>query len=74
MSDATYRTRDGDMLDYICWKHYGHSTGSIEQTVEQTLERNPGLASLGPVYHENILIILPEITKPVAAPTIRIWD
>lgn len=70
MSDAIYRTRDGDMLDAICWQHYGQQSGAVEQV----LEKNPGLAALGPVYAENVLITLPQIAKAVAGQTIRIWD
>ena len=70
MSDAIYRTREGDMLDYICWKHYGEASGMVEQV----LEKNPGLAAKGPIYQENELIILPLITKPVVKNVINIWD
>ena len=70
MSDAIYRTRDGDMLDFICWKHYGLQSGAVEQV----LQHNPGLATRGPVYPENVLITLPQITKPVKQEVIRLWD
>ena len=39
-----YRTKEGDMLDWICWKHYGQESG----TVELVLTANPGLAANGP--------------------------
>ncbi|EDP61513.1 hypothetical protein BAL199_13785 [alpha proteobacterium BAL199] len=25
MTAVRYLTRDGDMLDWICWRHYGRS-------------------------------------------------
>lgn len=37
---TTYRTREGDRLDLIAWRHYGHLQG----TVERVLEANPRLA------------------------------
>ncbi len=70
MSYATYRTRDGDTLDYICYIHYGQQSGAVEQV----LEYNPGLAALGPVYPENILINLPQLTRKVESATLKLWD
>ena len=67
----TYRTRDGDTLDWICWKQYGSSTG----TVEAVLEANPGLADLGPVFAAGVLITLPVLPTPSAVNSIiRLWD
>ncbi|MCJ8268187.1 MAG: tail protein X [Psychrosphaera sp.] len=74
MSDATYRTRDGDMLDQICWLHYDQQSGQQSGAVEQVLEKNPGLAALGPVYPENLLITLPQIVRTVVSQTVQIWD
>ena len=70
MNNVTYRTRDGDMLDAICWKHYRQQSGAVEQV----LVHNPGLAALGPVYRENRLIILPPLAKSVLSQAINIWD
>ncbi|PAJ72285.1 phage tail protein [Pseudoalteromonas sp. NBT06-2] len=70
MSNVNYRTREGDCLDYICWKHYGHLSG----VVEKVLEHNPGLAALGELYPENIVIILPEISVSKVSNIVRIWD
>jgi phage tail protein X len=52
-----YRTSDGDMVDRICWKHYGRTAG----TVEAVLEANPGLAARGPVLPAGVIINLPDI-------------
>lgn len=66
-----YRTRDGDMLDYICWKHYGQQSGAVEAV----LVANPGLADLGPVYPAGVEILLPDLPKPVAeVQPIRLWS
>jgi phage tail protein X len=40
---ATYRTRDGDMLDAICLSYYGQADGYLESV----LTANPGLADIG---------------------------
>ncbi len=37
-----YITRENEMLDYICFKHYGYSSGAVEIV----LEANPGLAAV----------------------------
>lgn len=65
-----YRTRDGDMLDRLCWKYYGRSQGAVEAV----LEANPGLALRGPVLPTGIEIVLPDLPTPTKAATIRLWD
>lgn len=71
MTVATlYRTRDGDMLDAICWLHYGRQSGAVEAV----LEANPGLADLGPVYSTGTLITLPDLAPPAPVPLVRLWD
>lgn len=65
-----YRTKDGDMLDRLCWKHYGRSRG----VVEAVLEANPGLAGIGPVLPAGIEIALPDLPAPTKAAAIRLWD
>ncbi len=65
-----YRTKDGDVLDLICHKHYGRASWSIEAVYAA----NPGLAQKGAVLPAGLEIILPEAedTRP-ASPTIRLW-
>lgn len=41
-----YLTKEGEMLDLICWKHYGFTDG----IVEEVLLKNPGLAEHGSFY------------------------
>lgn len=67
---TTYRTRDGDMLDDICWRHYGRQS----EAVESVLDANPGLADLGPVYTTGTLITLPDLADPTAVSPVRLWD
>ena len=65
-----YRTKDGDMLDAICWKHYGRESAVID-----VLEANPHLADQGAVLSAGILIELPDLAEPVAdTEVVRLWD
>lgn len=66
----TYRTKDGDMLDWICSKHYGRTSGAVEAV----LEANPGLADLGPIYEAGTLIRLPMLPATESAATVKLWD
>jgi phage tail protein X len=74
MNDVIYQTRDGDMLDRICWLHYTQQYNQHARIVEQVLEKNPKLSALGPIYSENVLITLPHISTTVANQSINIWD
>lgn len=63
-----YRSRSGELLDEICFNHYG-----TEDQVERVLEANSGLAALGVILPLGTLITLPE--KPVlkVRKAIRLW-
>jgi len=65
-----YRTRDGDMLDWICWKHYGYQSGAVEAV----LAANPGLADLGPKLSAGVVLILPDLDATEETPVVRLWD
>lgn len=67
-----YRTKDGDVLDAICARHYGDTP----HRVEAVLDANPGLAAHGPVLPSGILIELPVVEDDAtdAPATIRLWD
>lgn len=65
----TIRTCDGDILDTICHRHYGHLVG----TVEAVLEANPGLARIEQPLPAGTLIILPDIA-PKRRETVRLWS
>ncbi len=67
---ATYRTKDGDMLDDICFKYYGTSTG----TVEMVLNANQGLADKGLVFVSGIEIVLPDLKPEPRSAAVRLWD
>ena len=68
---TTYKTKAGDMVDYIVWKHYGRLDGLV---VERVLEANPGLADLGPVLGPGVKIVLPEIDSPGKTDGVRLWS
>lgn len=69
MSDTVYRTLDGDVLDWICWRYYGRQGGAVEAV----LAANVGLAERGPIYPAGVLVTLPDLAEPVIQPT-RLWD
>lgn len=66
---TTYTTRDGDMLDEICFKFYGKTDG----TVERVLEANQNLANLGPVYSAGVVITMPDVAIE-SQTKVRLWE
>lgn len=65
-----YRTKDGDTIDRICWKHYERQAGAVEAV----LDANPGLSDRGPVLSAGVLINLPELPEPEAEQGVSLWD
>jgi phage tail protein X len=63
-----YRCKEGDMLDWICWRHYGRQSTAVEAV----LEANPGLADQGPMFDAGQLITLPDLNEP-ELDIVRIW-
>ncbi len=66
----TYTTKDGDVLDSICWKYYGSTSG----TVEKVLEANRHLANLGAVFVAGVKIILPDLTPEEEPESVSLWS
>ncbi|WP_265027176.1 tail protein X [Wolbachia endosymbiont (group A) of Bombylius major] len=64
-----YSTKEKDMLDYICWEHYGFTSGAVEIV----LEENPGLAEYGSFLPAGLKIKLPIIEKPLQKSVLKIW-
>jgi len=63
---TTYKTKAGDTVDYICWKHYGATnTGQIEAV----LAANTGIAELGPELPGGLTLTLPDVTPKPATIT-----
>lgn len=66
---TTYTTRDGDVLDAICWRYYGDT-----ELVVTVLESNPGLCEQGQTYPAGIVIILPDRPAPAVQQSVSLWD
>lgn len=67
----TYRTSEGDTLDYIAWKFYETLDGRV---VEQLLDANPGIADLGPVLPAGVLVKMPDIVPQQQEQGVRLWS
>ncbi len=66
-----YTTREGDTLDYICFRFYGDS----KAYAEAVRESNPQLSDVGPVLPTGITITLPHLNDiTVQQQSIRLWD
>ncbi|WP_265041525.1 tail protein X [Wolbachia endosymbiont (group B) of Melanostoma mellinum] len=57
------------MLDFICWKHYGFSSGAIEVV----LKANSGLAEYE-LLPAGLIIKLPVIQKETQKQVVKLWD
>jgi len=67
---ARYRTKQGDMVDAVCWHHYDRQAVAVEAV----LDANPGLAAHGPVLPADLVITLPDLPALQVDPAVRIWD
>lgn len=66
-----YRTKDGDVLDGVCARHYG----DLPYRIEEVIAANPGLSERGPVLPSGLLISLPEVAETAPAlPILRLWE
>lgn len=65
-----WRSRDGDMIDLICWLHYGRRAG----VVEAVLGANPGLSDLPPMLPAGTIIMLPAAPAEVLPVLQKLWD
>lgn len=66
-----YRTSEGDVLDDICLRYYGETTG----VVERVLDVNPLLADLGPIYSVGVEIHLPDLPRfKIKKEKLKLWD
>ena len=59
---AIYITEAGDVLDHICWRHYGYEW----DVTELVLAANPGLAERGAILPRGVSIKLPAPPAPDA--------
>lgn len=65
-----YITKDGDVLDAICQKYYGSTSG----VVEKVIEANRHLELEADIFIAGIKILLPEITPDQETETIKLWS
>ncbi len=75
MADVIYTSKEGDTVDLVCFRHYGHTAG----VVETVLASNPGLAALGAVLPKGTEFILPDLTAPEdqlieKEEGVKLWD
>ena len=70
---ATYRTKDGESVDYIAYKYYGHTNNKI---VEQIFNANPRLSDQPAALPANLIIELPELKAAVVSTKkrVKLWD
>lgn len=67
-----YRTKDGDMLDAICYKQYDGRPGATELVLEAN--RVIALAEYGPLLPSGLIITLPDLPEAEPAQTVKLWD
>jgi phage tail protein X len=68
----TYKTRDGDIVDQIGWRHYGTQSAAMLRAV---FKANPGLADHGAVLQAGVDIMLPDIEQPADEDNgVALWD
>lgn len=67
-----YRCKDGETLDWICWRHYGRQGGAVEAVLEEN--RVLKLADQGPHLPAGLVITLPDLPVVDDADVVRLWD
>lgn len=68
---VVYTTIEGDMLDMICFKHYGYENGSVEAVYAANRE----LAEQGTAFANGLQIVLPYIAQQKQERRIvTLWD
>lgn len=65
----TYQTREGDMLDDICWRYYER-----EDAVIDVLNANPGIVEYGAVLPKGLMVLLPDVDFSEVIESIGLWD
>lgn len=71
---ARYTTRDGDMLDAICDRHYRINGQSAQGALERVLDANPGLCEHPAVLPAGLVIELPRLQSAAATDVIELFD
>lgn len=66
---AEYRTKAGDMLDRVCYRHYRRV-----DRITQVLDANFGLVEHGPILPAGLVITLPAIVVEADLRELKLWD
>ena len=68
---SEYITKPNDVLDAVCYAHYG-----VEGHTEKVLAANPGIADHGTHLPEGVVVRLPALqtSAPLVAQTVSLWD
>ncbi len=67
---TTVISQQGDTVDIICHRFYGHTNGVIEAV----LEANHGLADHGLTLPAGLKITLPAVKSKTNTQTTNLWD
>jgi phage tail protein X len=70
MATLKYTTKEGDMVDELCWRYYGIQSGAVEQVYDA----NPNLAGYGPILPQGVVITLPELTTEATDTSVNLWE
>ena len=65
---SEYITKDGDMLDAICFDYY-----KTELALSEVLEANPDIADNGAIFKAGIKVILPDIYPEKHNKSLTLW-
>ncbi len=66
-----YSSKEGETLDYICWRYYGKTYGVLEKV----LNANPHLSNESAILGANVQISLPDIEEDKQDTTrIKLWQ
>lgn len=71
MSETVYITKQGDVLDFVCWQHYGFMSGAVEAVL--THEANRHLKDSPVVIPMGTKITLPSLSLVRRIDTVKIW-
>lgn len=69
-NQVTYTTKNGDMLDKVCWDYYGPRQGAYELV----MDANPGLAKVGPILPSGMVLVMPELPAIEKNGTVSLWN
>lgn len=67
--ETQYLTREGDVLDKICWNYYGRTKGTVEATL---LRNRTTLSFYRSLLPAGVLLVLPVVSLPDSG--IKLWN